>query len=365
MRKLEKGKYILALLLMVLLTVVFFSTGCAPRDQKAAEVPAAPAPKEKHTWEMQSWTWSGLEPQHSIIHDFAKRVSEMSGGRLEIQVHPREAVVPHWESTEAVGKGILDISFDWPGVLAGRWGDVGFNLFSPPPMSLREGWQVTSWFYDWGVLDIMREAFSKHNVYVAGVTFWQQESLHSKKPIRGIADLRGVKVRTPPGITSDFFRALGASPVVLPPPEIYSSLDRGVIDAAEWVNPTGNFASGFQEVTKYVIWPSPHQEFATIYVAVNKDSWNALSPELKAIFKAALAEFSWRHAYTPYLADYQTIAKYVAAGNEHIRWSDEELRKARVIARDLWRSYGKQSPLAATLVEKLESYLKTIGKMPE
>ncbi|WP_028308742.1 TRAP transporter substrate-binding protein DctP [Desulfitibacter alkalitolerans] len=353
------------LILVLVMVLAIFAAACGSGDAKQTSGGdnAAPVATEKHKWDFQSWTWSGLHPHHQYVLDFADRVYELSGGRLEIEVHPRDAVVPHWESTEVTGQGVLDMTMDWPGVWSGR--DVGFNLFAPPPMSLTEGWQVTSWFYDYGVIDIMREAYGEYNLYIPGVTYWQQESLHSTKPIRNVSDFRGLSVRTPPGITADFFQAMGAAPVVLPPAEVYSALDRGVVDAGEWVTPAGNFSAGYHEVAKYLIWPSPHQNTATIYVAVNKDSWNALSDELKAIFEAALREFSWNHEYGALLEDYKAVKQYVAAGNEHIMWADEDLREAQLIAMDLWRSYANQSELAARLVKELEEYMRLIGTLPE
>jgi len=158
---------------------------------------------------------------------------------------------------------------------------------------------------------------------------------------------------------------MGASPVVLPPPEVYSSLDKRVVDAAEFVTPAGNFSAGYHEVAKYLIWPSPHQNTATIYVAVNKTKWDALSDELKGIFEASFREFAWQHEYGALLEDYKSVEKYIKAGNEHIKWSNEALKEAQIIAKDLWRTYGKDNEPAAKAIQKLEDYMKLIGTMPK
>lgn len=315
--------------------------------------------EDKHHWRLQTWTWPALE-QHGYVLQFAERVGELSGGRLTIEVFDRNAVMPHWESPEAVGQGLLEATMEWPGANAGQ--DVGFNIFAPPPMSFDEGWQLISWFYDKGALEMMREAYSsKMGVFIAGVTFWQAESLHSKTPIRSIDDLEGLTVRTPRGITSEFFGKLGANPVVLPPTEVYGALDRGVVDAAEFLTPSAHIALGYPEVARYMIWPSPHQMLATIYLGVNQDAWDRLPDDLKGIVEVAYREFSHAHAYRPMISDLESLAEYEEVGNELITWTPEEWVRAREVSMELWRSYQSESEIAAKAVPSLEAFMASLG----
>lgn len=313
----------------------------------------------KFRMRMQSWTWPALE-QHQAVLDWVKRIEQLSGGRLQIELFAREAVVPHWESTDAVSRGLLDATMDWPGVWGGAR-DVGFNLLTPPTLTLTEGWQLDAWFYDRGALDLMRSAFLKHDIHIAGVTYWQKESLHSRKPIPNIAALRGMTVRTPPGITADFFRRLGATPVVLPPPEVFGALERGVVDAAEFLTPSAHVALGFPRVAKYMLWPSVHQMLATIYVAFNRKAWERLPVDLQAIVECSIREFSHAHAVRPLLSDYASLPKYREAGNELVRWSDADWATARRVSRELYTEYGAKSPLAARAIESLEGFMRVLG----
>lgn len=313
-------------------------------------------------WRMQSWTWPALE-QHEVILEWTKRVEVLTGGRLKIEVFPREAVIPHWEGTDAVGRGILEVTMDWPGIWAGR--DVGFNIFTPPQLTFAHGWQLEAWFYEQDALKLFREAYAKHNIYIPGVTFWQWESLHSRKPIPNLASLRGMTVRTPPGITSDYFKKLGATPIVLPPPEVFGALDKGMVDAAEFLTPSAHLALGFQRASKYMLWPSIHQPFATIYVAVNKDAWDRLPADIKAIFESSIREFSQKHAYRPLISDYRSLPKYLEAGNVLVKWPKEDWDKARKVSIDLYREYKGKTPLATKAIESLESFLDVLGLLPK
>lgn len=329
----------------------------------AAGTPATANAQETFHWQVQSWTWPALE-QHQYILDFADRIEVLTDGRLTIEVFDREAIVPGWEAVEAAGDGIIDGTFEWPGNHAGT--DVGFNIFGPPPMALDEGWQLEYWMHEMGALELMREAYlEQFNVYIPGFTYWQAESLHSTVAIRSIEDLEGLSVRTPRGVTAEFFEALGATPVVLPPPEVYGALDRGVVDAGEFLTPSAHIALGYHEVTDYVIWPSVHQMLATVFFSVNRESWEELPSDIQEIVKTAMHEFSRRHSDNPYVNDFRSLPDYLEAGNEHIMWGDEEWEEARLVGMELWRSYVDQSELAANAVESLEEAMAIFGILPE
>jgi TRAP-type mannitol/chloroaromatic compound transport system substrate-binding protein len=307
---------------------------------------------------LQSWTWPALE-QHRAVQEWVQRVAQLTNNRLQIELFAREAVVPHWEAPDAVSRGLLDATMEWPGNWASR--DVGFNIFTPPPMTLDEGWQLDAWFYDRGALDQMREAFAQHNVHIAGVTYWQKESLHSRRPLPNIQALRGMSVRTPQGIIADYFRRLGATPVVLPPPEVYGALERGVVDAAEFLTPSAHLSLGYQRVARYMLWPSPHQGLATIYVGFNRRSWDRLPADIRAIVESSIREFSHAHAVRPLVSDFASLARYREAGNVLVRWSDEDWAFARRTSRELYREYGGQSRMAARAIESLDSFLDVLG----
>lgn len=320
---------------------------------------AAPAlAQQTFRMRMQSWTWPALE-QHAAVQAWVQRLAQLTNNRLQIELFAREAVVPGWEAPDAVARGLLDITMDWPGNWFAR--DVGFNIFAPPPVTLREGWQLDAWFYDRGALELMREAFAQHNIHIPGITYWQKESLHSRRPLPNIQALRGMLVRTTNGIAADYFRRLGATPVVLPPPEVFGALERGVVDAAEFLTPSAHLALGYQRVARYMLWPSPHQELATIYVAFNRRSWERLPADIRAIVESSIREFSHAHAVRPLLSDYAALPRYREAGNVLVQWSEEDWAIARRTSRELYREYGGQSRMAARAVESLESLLDQLG----
>ena len=152
-------------------------------------------------------------------------------------------------------------------------------------------WQAEAWFHHRGGLQMLRQAYAKYNAYPVGVSWWGVESVVSKKPINKMDDFKGVKFRSPQGMTAEILTKLGASIVVLPGGEVYSALDKGVVDAADWATISMNQRMGFHEVAKFptkLFHSMPVQEFT-----VNMEAWKKLPDDIKAIVSTSVREWTW------------------------------------------------------------------------
>jgi TRAP-type mannitol/chloroaromatic compound transport system substrate-binding protein len=236
-------------------------------------------------WKMQS-TWPVADNHQIGANAFAERVNAMAGGRLKIEVSAAGAIVPAFEVLDAVHKGILDAGHAWPGYWFGK--HPACTLFSSVaggPFGM-DNLDFMAWVYLGGGLKMYNEVLQndlKMNVVAfpgSGETAEPQGWF--KKPITDIKTFKGLKFRAA-GAASEIFKNLGMSVVILPGGEIVPALQRGVIDAGEFSDPSADMKMGFQDVAKYYYNPGVHQPTGFMEVLINKAKWEALPADLKAI----------------------------------------------------------------------------------
>lgn len=261
--------------------------GSAPR---LAPGPADAQPA-KIVWKVQA-TWpSGITLfQHG--KDIGARIEEMTGGRFKWEVLPAGAVVGAFEALEAVDKGLVDAVHGWPGYWAGKNTAAalfGGTLGGPFGMRFED---YIAWVYQGGGEALYNEILQKDLKVPNVVAFLQpaccQEPLGwFKKPIKSLADFRGMKMRSS-GLGVDLLKEMGVSAVVLAGGEILPALERGVVDGVEWSNPASDIPLGFHQVAKYLTGPSARQPFGIQEVLINKKKWDELPADLKAIVKYSI-----------------------------------------------------------------------------
>ncbi len=250
------------------------------------------------TWKFQS-TWPTKDIFHEFAGDFAKRVNDMSGGRLKLDVLAAGAVVPAFQMQDAVAAGILDGGH---GVCAYWYGkNKAFSLFGTPP-SL--GWDATSflgWMNHGGGYELYNELVGqtlKLNLvgFLSGPMPCQPLGWF-KKELKTPDDFKGLKYRTV-GLAADLMKEMGAAVTILAGGEIVPALERGVIDGAEFNNPSSDSILGFQDVAKVYMLQSYHQAAESFELIFNKTKFDALAPEQKAIIKyaaeAASSDMIWK-----------------------------------------------------------------------
>lgn len=321
-----------------------------------AGFPAIVKAQAKTVWKAQSM-WSSAEVTYKTFEDLCVRIGRASGGRLEVQPFAAGAVVGVFESLDAVQSGVLQAQATAPVYFTGK--DAGFAVLGDLCFGYQHPWQADAFYYYKGGLDILREAYARFNAHCVGVTWWGLESIVSKRPIRNMADFKGVKFRSPQGISAEILTKLGASIVVLPGGEVYSALDKGVVDAADWATISMNQRMGFHEVAKFPTMfthSMPCQDFT-----VNMAAWKVLPDDLKQIVASCVREWSIDQVQRVAVEDVRVLAELKGKGVNQLTWDPEELRKVREIALQTWSDWAKKTPLAKRAYDAQTAWLKELG----
>ncbi|MBM4340311.1 MAG: TRAP transporter substrate-binding protein [Deltaproteobacteria bacterium] len=259
------------------------------------------AQSKTYTWKMQS-AFSAGAYEYVNPKDLVARLEEMAGGRLKIELLPAGAIVPAFEVLDAVHKGVLDAGHGWAGFWGGKHPAVA--LFGSPgggPFGMGND-DYMSWLYIGGGIELYNELIQKElkfDVVAFPSSIDPPEPLGwFRKPMKSTAEFKGVKYRTA-GMAAELFKEMGMSVVILPGGEIVPSLERGVIDGAEYHSPSADMSIGLHNVRKFFHMPSIHQPTGNMEIFVNRKKWDELPADLKAIVRAAcLAEtlhFSLKH----------------------------------------------------------------------
>ena len=308
-------------------------------------------------WKAQSLWQAGTLP-HQVFKEFAQRVTERSEGRLTIEPLALGAVVSSTESLDAVSAGILQAQHSGPAYFTGK--DAAFALLSDPQGGFETPEQMRQWLDNGGGLQLARELYGRYNVFFVGGVWYGAESLVSKKPIRKLTDFKGVKIRAPQGIGQDIFQILGAAPVNLPGSEVYTALERGVVDASDWGTLSMNQDLGYHKLAPYPIYPGYHSMPMADF-SVNMNAWNALPDDLKALVVEEVGIFTTEMIERNRAADESIVAQADELGFEAIDLPADERRKFRQIAQGVWKEYAARSPMAQRIYDSQVAYLKQLG----
>jgi TRAP-type mannitol/chloroaromatic compound transport system substrate-binding protein len=330
--------------------------GAALAGLVAAPYAITPSRAQSFSLRMQGFL-GAASPTHRAFEKFAADLKEKSGGRLVIQALPVGGAVAPAETINAIGAGILDGHYSSSSFFAAR--DPGFTVFGDTGASYDTVAQRDRWFTEGGGEDIGRELYAQFGlVYVANV-FWPSEHIPAKKPLRGVADLKGLKIRVPPGFVSEYFAKAGASVVNLPGGEVFNALQSGVIDATDWASPGQNFEVGLYKAAKYSV-DAAHSMPAT-EIAFSKAKWEALPAELRQMVLAEARTMSAALKVQILKDDNEALAKMKADGIEIITWSKEEIGKLRAFTSEVQEALAARSPIAKKVIDSHRAFQKKIG----
>jgi TRAP-type mannitol/chloroaromatic compound transport system substrate-binding protein len=275
----------------------FIRTAAATGVGTAAMAAPMVSMAQATTFRFQS-TWPAKDIFHEYANDFAKKVNDMAGGRLRIEVLASGSVVPAFQLLDAVNKGTLDGGH---GVVAYHYGKANsLALWGSGPAYGMDPNMVLAWHYYGGGKALLEEIYKSLNIDVVSFLYGPMPTQPLgwfKKPIAKADDIKGLKFRTV-GLAVDVFKEMGAAVNPLPGAEIVPALDRGLIDAAEFNNATSDRLLGFPDVVKNCMLQSFHQSGEQFEILFNKDKYNALPAELKSVIdyavQAASADMSWK-----------------------------------------------------------------------
>ncbi len=252
-------------------------------------------------------TWPSKDIFHEYAQDFAKKVNDMTGGELKIEVLPAGSVVPAFGLLDAVSKGTLDGGH---GVLGYNYGKQNaLALWNSGPAFGMDANMLLSWHKYGGGQELLTKLYASIGGNVTSFLYGPMATQPLgwfKKPITKSADFKGLKFRTN-GLAIDLFTAMGAAVNALPGGEIVPAMDRGLLDGAEFNNATSDRLLGFPDVSKVCMLQSYHQSAETFEITFNKTKYEALPAKLKAIIanavEASSADMSWK-AIDRYSKDY-------------------------------------------------------------
>ena len=239
-----------------------------------------------------SMRWQSTWPSKDIFHeyalDFAKRVNDMTGGDLKIEVLPAGAVVPAFGLLDAVSKGTLDGGH---GVLVYHYGKQNaLALWGSGPAYGMTAQELLAWHKYGGGKELLTKLLASIGANVVSFPYgpmWTQPLGWFKKPISKVEDLKGLKFRTV-GISIDVFTTMGVAVNALPGGEIVPAMDRGLLDAAEFNNPTSDRLLGFPDVAKVHMVQSYHQSAEQFEISFNKTKFDALPAKMRSIIENAV-----------------------------------------------------------------------------
>ena len=283
------------------------AAGVAAGTFGAPAVVTAAAPK---VVKMQT-SWPSSDIWMDFARQYVDQVEKMSGGRLKIDLLPAGAVVKAFQVMDAVNDGLIDAAHTVPVYWYGK--HKAASLFGTGPVFGGSATTMLAWFNGGGGSELYRELtqdIMKMNVYgFLGFPMFAQPLGWFKKPITSVAEMDGLKYRTV-GLAADLMQNLGMSVAQLPGGEIVPAMERGVIDAFEFNNPSSDMRFGAQDVAKYYYLSSYHQASESFEFLFNKDFYDDLDDDLKAILRYGVDAVSTTNtamAMDNYSKDLQTL----------------------------------------------------------
>jgi TRAP-type mannitol/chloroaromatic compound transport system substrate-binding protein len=253
----------------------------------AASAPGAPAVAAGSVrWRLASSFPKSLDTLYGGAETFAKAVRAMSGGKFEISTHAAGELMPAFGVVDGVQQGTVEVAHTAPYYFFGK--NECFALGCAIPFGLNSR-QMTAWYYEGNGKKLMREFYAKYNMinFAAGNTGAQMGGWY-RKEIKSLADFKGLKFRVG-GFAGKVCERLGAVPQNIPGGEIYQALEKGTIDAAEWVGPYDDLKLGFNKVAPHYYYPGWWEGGPQLDIFINQKAFDALSAENKAIIESAAA----------------------------------------------------------------------------
>ncbi|MDA3833031.1 MAG: TRAP transporter substrate-binding protein DctP [Spirochaetales bacterium] len=308
------------------------------------------------TFKLKGQTCFGLSSplgQNTIVL-WKKLVEEMSGGQIEVQLFDAGEIVPANQVFEAVSKGVLDFGLNTPAWQKGKYpaGDLFYTL----PGGVLAFNDLIIWMYGGDGLKLEQEMYGDAVVvFPLGLT--PPEEIWTNKPINTLEDIKGLKIRTA-GLGTELWERLGASVVTLPGGEVLPSLQRGLINSAEFLDASMDYSLGIHEILKYRFGPPIHMSNNIFQLLIKPSTWQKLPDDLKAIVKTAAMAATIQGYSDHWIESIEANAKLEAAGVITTKLSKEDQAKAHKIAMEIIEDKAKTDPFFAKVWASQKAYLK-------
>lgn len=307
----------------------------------AGAAPALAQSAPQIRWRMASSFPKSLDTLYGTAEQIAQRVSRVTDGKFEIRVFAAGELVPPLQVMDAVQNGTVECGQTAGYYYVGKNPAFAFDTALPFGMNCR---QQNAWMYYGGGMELMRELFRTHNIinFPCGNTGTQMAGWY-RKEIKSVADLKGLKMRVA-GLAGQILARQGVVPQQIGGPDIYPALEKGTIDAAEWVGPYDDEKLGFHKVAKYYYYPGWWEGSAQLSIYVNMKQWAALPRSYQEALEVACAE-SNIHMVAKYDARNTDALRKLVAGGAQLRPFPRSVMEACYrSAQELYGEFSAKSP---------------------
>src|SRR5687767_8853846 len=302
-------------------------------------------------------SWGAKDIFNEMAQEYVTRVNEMSGGRLRIDYLVAGAVVKPFEVMDATSRSVLDGAHTVPVYWYGK--SKVASLFGSGPINGMDAHQTLAWIYRGGGLQMYNELLQKLNLNVVGffaMPMPTQPLGWFKTAVKDANQIKGLKYRTV-GLAADLFQAMGAKVTQLPGGEIMPALERGVIDAFEFNNPTSDMRFGAQDVIKNYMMGSFHQAMEFFEIVFNKNKYNALPKDLQAILRYAAEAANSANFWTAMDNYSRDLQELVGKHKVNVIRTPRSVFQAQLAAWDqITPKLSKEDPFFAKVVESQKAF---------
>ncbi|MEP3294976.1 MAG: TRAP transporter substrate-binding protein [Pseudoruegeria sp.] len=290
---------------------------------------------------------------------YIEDISEMSNGEIEVEMFYSSSVVKSVETFDAAATGILDCDMTGGAYQTGK--NPAFQFAGDLLGGYQNPYQQMAWLLHGDGRAAVNELYNGYDMQFIGWWIPGPESLASTKPIQTAADFKDWKFRSPPGLATKVFAALGASPIVMDFNEIFTALETGIIDGADAANLTNNVGLGLYDIAEHTNYPGFHSMPAD-HLACRKDVWEAMPAHHKKIMEVAMDSLALHNATINEVQNAQTAKDLRAKGINLYEWAPEDLAAYRAAVQIGWTEFAT-TPEAKKLLESHISFLKEMGAM--
>lgn len=300
----------------------------------------------------------GLKNIIAADYQFADYVNSMSNGQIQIKIYPAGELCQSTEVLDMVRTGTVNMGVDWPNYWSGK--NTAFDLLGSNSVTFSaEDYLI--WDYQGGGIELAHELYAKYNcVWFPHYMAHMESGIRTNKPINSLDDLKGMKIRLAGLLPGEILQELGATPMTISVSELYEAVRRGVLDGAEFSNPSNDKDFHFEEITKYWCTPGWHQTSSQHGVLINKDFWDELPNHLKQIIRtAAQATHIWSYCKLAY-EDAAATEYFKNEGITITKLPSNDLQKIEKIKNDLQEKHAQKNPMYKKMLTSQIDYLNAI-----
>lgn len=323
------------------------------QSQPAAPPPAPVAGSPTIKWRLASSFPKSLDTIYGAAEVLTQRIAELTDGKFEIRVFAGGEIVPAFGVLDAAQQNTVECCHTCGYYYHGK--NKAFSIDTAIPFGLNAR-QMNGWYYYGDGLTLSREFFAKYSLinFPGGNTGTQMGGWF-RKEVKTLDDLKGLKMRIP-GFGAEVFSALGAVPQALPGGEIYPALERGAIDAAEWVGPYDDEKLGFYKVAKFYYYPGWWEPGPQISFYVNKEQWEKLPKTYQAAFEVAAMEANLRMLAAYDAKNPPAMQRLVQNGTQLKRYPDDVMKAAYEAAEKIYAEESAKNPDFKKLYDSLRTF---------